>query len=74
MSEHQKTEISTIAAQKKMTDQIANDVRCIDMCKMRQNAANVSLYRRMHLESEEEEMFRNIQKVYDLFKINKHIE
>jgi len=74
MSEHQKTEISTIAAQKKITDQIANDARCIAMCKMRQNAANVSLYRRMHLESEEEEMFMNIQKVYDLLKTNKRLE
>jgi len=74
MSEHQKTEISTIAAQKNITDRIANDARCIYMGKMRQNAANVSLYRRMHLESEEEEMFRNIQKVYDLFKINKRLE
>jgi len=63
MKEHKKTEISHNAAQKKIKDQIATDVRCIDMCKMRQNAANVSLYRRMHLESEEEEMFTNIQKV-----------
>jgi len=74
MSEHQKTEISTIAAQKKIADQIANDARCIEICKMRQNAANVSLYRRMHLESEEEKMFTNIQKVYDLFQINKRLE
>lgn len=63
MSEHQKTELSSIAAQKKVTDQIDNDVRCIDICKMRQNAANVSLYRRMHLESEEEAIFMNLQKV-----------
>ncbi|XP_001944194.2 meiosis-specific nuclear structural protein 1-like [Acyrthosiphon pisum] len=62
MSKHQKTEISTIAERKKITDQLANDARCIELCKMRQNAANVSLYRRMHLESEEEEMFTNIQK------------
>ncbi|CAH1724840.1 unnamed protein product [Aphis gossypii] len=62
MNEHQKTELSSIAAQKKIADQIANDVRCIDMCKMRKNASNVSLYRRMHLESEEEELFTNIQK------------
>jgi len=68
MNEHQKTELSLIAAQKKITDQIANDVRCIDMCKMRKNASNVSLYRRMHLESEEEELFTNIQKVKDLLK------
>jgi len=74
MSEQQKTEISTIAAQKKISEQIANDVRCIEICKMRQNAANVSLYRRMHLESEEEEMFTNIQKVYDLLKTNKRFE
>ncbi|CAI6372646.1 unnamed protein product [Macrosiphum euphorbiae] len=62
MSEQQKTEISAIEAQKKISEQIANDARCIEICKMRQNAANVSLYRRMHLESEEEEMFTNIQK------------
>jgi len=74
MSEHQKTEISTIAAREKISEQIANDARCIEMCKMRQNAANVSLYRRMHLESEEEEMFTNIQKVYDLLKTNKCLE
>jgi len=75
MKEHKKTEISQIAAQKKINDQITTDVRCIDMCKMRQNAANVSLYRRMHLESEEEEMFMNIQKVeYDLLKTNKLLE
>ncbi|XP_025194177.1 meiosis-specific nuclear structural protein 1-like [Melanaphis sacchari] len=62
MNKHKKTELSALAAQKKITDQIANDVRCIDMCKMGQNALNISLYRRMHLESEEEEMFTNIQK------------
>lgn len=74
MNEHQKTELSSIAAQKKIIDQIANDVRCIDMCKMRKNASNVSLYRRMHLESEEEELFTNIQKVKDLLKNYKRLE
>jgi len=74
MHEHQKTELGSIAAQKKITDQIANDVRCIDMCKMRKNASNVSLYRRMYLETEEEELFTNIQKVKYLLKNCKRLK
>jgi len=74
MNGHQKTEISTIAAQKEIADRKANYAHCILLSQMRQKAANVSLYRRMYLESEEEEMFKNIQKVYNLFKTNKRLK
>lgn len=74
MSGHQKTEISAIAAQKEITNRKANYAHCIELNKMHQKAANVSLYRRMHLESEEEEMLKNIQKVCDLLKTNKRLK
>lgn len=74
MGKHQKTELSAVIAQKKITDELAIDVRCKDMCKTSLNKANVLISRRMHLESEEIHLFRNIQKVNDQLKINKSLE
>jgi len=63
MRRHQKTELHAIAEQKEITDRKAIEVRCVDKCKIRWNAANVSMYRHMHVESEEEALFINLEKV-----------
>lgn len=63
MSKHQKTELKTIEIQQSINEQRANDIRCMEMVKMRRRADRISLCRRMYLEAEEAEIDMNIQKV-----------
>jgi len=65
MDKRQKTELSAIKTQKKITEGLATDVRSKDMCKANLNKANILTSRRIHSESEEGDLFRNIQKVND---------
>lgn len=72
MNSKQQRPFVLIELKKRIAEQKINDVRCKEMHKILRKADNRALYRRMHLESSEEEIYMNIQRVYNfnLCKIN----
>lgn len=63
MNSKQHRPFMLIELKKRIAEQKINDVRCKEMHKILRKADNRALYRRMHLESSEEEMYMNILKV-----------
>lgn len=63
MSKHLKSELNLLEIQKSIDEQKINYARCEESDRMRRKADQTLLCRRMHLESEEEQMYMDIQNV-----------
>lgn len=63
MSKQRQTELMAVALQKIIKEQKASDMRCNVMHKINQKADKRRFYRHNYLKDEEEEMYKNMQKV-----------
>ncbi|XP_050520599.1 meiosis-specific nuclear structural protein 1-like [Daktulosphaira vitifoliae] len=60
MSKAQKSELQNIQLQKTITEHKNHDIQCKELCNMQRKATKMSLYKRMHMESQEAELEANI--------------